>query len=84
MLYFEKKFLSWSSIERAIERSVIAMVRLFAPDYLGQKDKSKLAERKEFIYYQEMWEGNDCRGVPLNPVRNTLKEIDETTHKATL
>ena len=42
-----------------------------APDYLGQekeKDKTKLPERKEFIYYQEMWEGKDFRGVPLNPV----------------
>ena len=45
------------------------MVRLMAPDYLRQeKDKTKLPERKEFIYYQEMWEGKDFRGVPLNPV----------------
>ena len=39
-----------------IERSVIAMVRLKAPDYLGQeKDNLKLPERKELIYYQEEW-----------------------------
>ena len=63
---FEKKFLSIVDVSKGpIERSVIAMVRLIAPDYLGQKDKSKLPERKEFIYYQEMWEGKDFRGVHL-------------------
>ena len=47
------------------------MVRLMASDWLGlekEKDNTKLPERKEFIYYQEMWEGKDFRGVPLNPV----------------
>jgi hypothetical protein len=57
-----------------IERSVIAMVRLKAPDYLIQeKDKTKLPERKEFIYYQEMWEGKDWRGTPLNPVTEHIE-----------
>ena len=53
---WEKRFLSKVDISKGpIERSVIAMVRLIAPDYLGQeKDKSKLPERKEFIYYQEI------------------------------
>ena len=50
------------------------MVRLKAPDYLTQeKDKSKLPERIEFIYYQERWEGKDHRGVPLNPVSEHIE-----------
>ena len=65
---FEKRFLSLVDVSRGpIERSVIAMVRLKAPDYLTQeKEKSKLPERKEFIYYQEVWYGKDHRGLPLN------------------
>ena len=50
------------------------MVRLKAPDYLTQeKDKSKLPERIEFIYYQERWEGRDHRGVSLNPVSEHIE-----------
>ena len=67
---WERRFLSKVDVTKGpIERSVIAMVRLKAPDYLGQeKNKTKLPERKEFIYYQERWEGKDWRGLPLNPV----------------
>jgi hypothetical protein len=50
------------------------MVRLRAPDFLTQeKDKSKLPERKEFIYYQEMWKGKDWRDAPLNPVSEHIE-----------
>lgn len=72
---FEKRFLSKVDISKGpIERSVMHMVRLKAPDYLGQeKDKTKLPERKEFIYYQEEWRGNDWRGVPLNPVSEHIE-----------
>ena len=57
-----------------IERSVIAMVRLKAPDYLGQeKDNLKVPERKEWIYYQEEWRGLSFRGVPLNPVMEHIE-----------
>ena len=52
-----------------VERSVIAMVRLIAPDYLSVKEGSnEKPERKEFIYYQESWEGKDFLGRQLNPV----------------
>ena len=67
----EKRFLSMVDVSKSpVQRSVISMVRLKAPDYLGQeKDKSiKIPERKEFIYYQQKWEGLDHRGIPLNPV----------------
>ena len=48
-----------------IERSVVAMVRLKAPDFLS---KDKVSPRKEYVYYTERWEGKDWKGVPLNPV----------------
>jgi hypothetical protein len=67
---WERRFLSKVDVSKEpIERSVTHIVRLKAPDYLGQeKDKSKLPERKDFIYYQEKWEGVDFRGIPLSPV----------------
>lgn len=67
---WENRFLSKVDVSKGpIERSVVHMVRLKAPDYLGQeKDKSKLPERKEFIYFTERWEGKDFKGLPLNPV----------------
>jgi hypothetical protein len=69
---FQRRFLSKVDVTKGpVERSVIAMVRLKAPDYLGQekdKDKTKLPERKEFLYYMEEWRGKDIRGIPLNPV----------------
>ena len=44
-------------------------LRLKAPDILGhEKNKTKVPERKEYVYYQERWEGQYWRGVPLNPV----------------
>ena len=52
------------------------MVRLKAPDYLGQeKDKSKLPERREFLYYQERWCGLAWNGIPLQPVAEHYEGI---------
>jgi hypothetical protein len=63
---WERRFLERVDISKGpIERSVIAMVRLRAPDYSSNE---KVPPRKEWIYYQEMWEGKDWRGTPLNPV----------------
>ena len=72
---WEKRFLSLVDVSRGpIERSVYAMVRLKAPDYLAQeKDKLKVPERKEFIYFLEEWRGLDFRGVPLNPVMEHIE-----------
>jgi hypothetical protein len=79
---WERRFLSNVDVSKGpIERSVVAMVRLKAPDYLGQenqkdkdKDKTtKLPERKEFLYYAERWEGKDWRGIPLNPVSEHIE-----------
>jgi hypothetical protein len=72
---FQKRFLAKVDVSKGpIERSVVAMVRLKAPDYLAQeKDKTKLPERREFIYYQERWEGKDWRGLPLNPVDEQIE-----------
>ena len=45
------------------------MVRLIAPDYLSVKEGSnEKPQRKEFLYYQESWEGKDFLGRQLNPV----------------
>ena len=49
------------------------MVRLTAPDYLGQeRDKSKLPERKEFIYYHRtLGRSGSWKGVPLKSSSRT-------------
>lgn len=72
---FEQRFLARVDVSKGpIERSVVAMVRLKAPDYLAQeKDKTKLPERKEFIYFQERWEGKNHLGFPLNPVAEHIQ-----------
>ena len=63
----EKQFLSTVDIERCpIQRSVMVMIRCRAIDY--SIDNPKKQERKEYLFYQERWEGKDWRGVPLNPV----------------
>ena len=63
---WERRFLSKVDISKGpIERSVVAMVRLKAPDFLS---KDKVSPRKEYVYYTEWWEGKDWKGVPLNPV----------------
>ena len=44
---FEQRFLNRVDVSKGpIERSVVAIVRLKAYDYLGQKDKTKLPERR--------------------------------------
>ena len=63
---FEKRFLSMVDVSKGpIERTVTSMVRLKAPDY---STNEKVPPRKEWIFYQEKWEGLDHRGIPLNPV----------------
>ena len=71
---FEKRFLAQVDISKGdIERTVTAMYRLRAPDYLGQeKNKTKVPERKEFLTYMERWEAKSWRGIPLNPVMHTV------------
>ena len=52
---WEQRFLSKVDVSKGpIERSVVAMVRLKAPDFLS---KDKVPPRKEFLYYTERWEG---------------------------
>ena len=47
-----------------IERTVRTIVRLRAIDW-----NTKKHERKEFIYYEEDWTGNDWLGIPIkNPL----------------
>ena len=72
---WERRFLSTVDITKGpIERSVVSMVRLKAPDYLGQeKNKSKLPERKDFVYFTERWEGKGWNGVPINPVAEHIE-----------
>jgi hypothetical protein len=67
---WEKRFLSKvDETKGPIERTIVSMVRLKAPDILGQeKTKAKVAERKEWLYYQERWTGVNFMGVPVNPV----------------
>jgi hypothetical protein len=48
------------------------MVRLKAPDY-SSNSTEKIPPRKEFIYYQERWEGVDFKGIPLNPVADHIE-----------
>ncbi len=64
MCMFELNFLNVVDLRKGpIERTVLRMFRLRAPDYTTPKH-----ERKEFLYYEERWEGKDWRGIPLNPV----------------
>jgi hypothetical protein len=67
---WEKRFLATVDVSKGpIERTITSMVRLKAPDILGQvKNKTKVAERKEWLYYQERWTGVNFMGVPVNPV----------------
>ena len=63
----ERQFLSTVDIERGpIQRSVMVMIRCRAIDY--SIDNPKKQERKEYLFYQERWEGRRLEGGPLNPV----------------
>jgi hypothetical protein len=58
---FELKFLNDVDLRKGpIERSVLRMIRLFAPDYSTPKH-----ERKQYVCYEERWDGKDWRGKPL-------------------
>lgn len=69
---FMRTFLATVDVSKApINSTVTSMVRLKAADYLGQeKNKLKVPERKEFLYYTVRFEGVDWRGVAVNPVDN--------------
>ena len=68
---WERKFLSTVDITKGpIERSVVSMVRLKAPDYLS---KDKVPPRKEWVYFTERWEGKLWNGVPANPVAEHIE-----------
>jgi hypothetical protein len=68
---WEKLFLSKVDVSKGpIERSVVSMVRLKAPDY---SSKEKVPPRKEWIYFMEKWEGKGWNGVPLNPVAEHIE-----------
>jgi hypothetical protein len=55
------RFLSEVDIRKGpIERTVRMIVRLRAPDWDTKKN-----ERKEYIYYQEEWTGNNWLGIPV-------------------
>ena len=77
---FERRFLSQVDISKGdIERTVTAMYRLRAPDYLSlslssnkNKEDVKVPPRREFIFYMERWEAKSWRGIPLNPVMHTV------------
>ena len=70
---FERKFLSHVDLTKGpIERTVEHLIRLTAPDYLGNTTNKSVPERKEYVYYRERWEGKDWRGIPLNPVDHTI------------
>jgi hypothetical protein len=60
-----QKFLSLVDLRKGpIERTVRSIVRLRAPDWNTKKN-----ERKEFVYYEEDWTGNDWLGIPIkNPL----------------
>ena len=46
-----------------VERTVTHIYRLKAPDW-----NTKKRERKEFIYYEERWEGKNWLGIPIDPI----------------
>ncbi len=48
-------------IQLLTERTVTTMVRVKAIDWISPK-----RERKEFIYYEEDWNGNNWLGIPVN------------------
>lgn len=63
------KFLNEVDIRKGkIERTVTLIVRLKAIDY----DDPKLP-RKEYLYYEELWEGKNHLGIPLSPVTNQFE-----------
>jgi hypothetical protein len=72
---WEKRFLATVHVSKGpIERTITSMVRLRAPDILGQeKNKTKVAERKEWLYYAERWEGVNFMGVPVSPVADHIE-----------
>lgn len=75
---YMRRFLNQVDVSKApVERTVTAMVRLKAPDYLGVKegDKQKKPERKEFLVYRERFEGVDWRGVPIMPVDDIMEGV---------
>jgi hypothetical protein len=58
------KFLNECDIRKGpVERTVIHMYRLKAIDWNSPK-----RERKEFIWYEERWEGKNWLGIPVNPI----------------
>ena len=68
---WERRFLSTVDVTKGpIERSVVSMVRLKAPDYLS---KEKVPPRKEWVYFTERWEGKSWKGAPINPVAEHIE-----------
>ena len=58
-----QKFLNKVDLRKGpIEKTVIMIVRLRAPDWNSKKN-----ERREFIYYFEDWTANDWLGIPIDP-----------------
>jgi len=75
--YFERKFLLMVDLDKGpIERTVMTMTRLKAPDYLNQGDKPR-PERKEYLVYSERWDGKNHIGLALNPVHHTMGVYDK-------
>ncbi len=59
-----RKFLNECDIRKGdINRTVTHMYRLKAIDWNSPKH-----ERKEFIWYEERWEGVNWLGIPVNPI----------------
>jgi hypothetical protein len=72
---FEKRFLSRVDVSKGpIERTVMNLVRLKAPDYENNPDV-KNPPRKEWLYYSERWTGLDWRGIPINPVAGHIEGV---------